>query len=142
MPFYEYECASCKYYLEVMQKISDAPLRKCPSCGRNTLKKLVSAPVFRLKGSGWYETDFKSEKEGQRNLVAAEKNESAASETPKKEDKATASKPAAESKPEAESKPAATRSAPRRKAAAPGPARAKPRRKTAGGRARGRTARR
>ena len=50
MPFYEYECASCKFYTEVMQKISDAPLKKCPSCGKNTMKKLISAPVFRLKG--------------------------------------------------------------------------------------------
>jgi putative FmdB family regulatory protein len=69
MPFYEYECASCKFYTEVMQKISDTPLRKCPSCGKSTMKKLISAPVFRLKGSGWYETDFKSEKEGKRNLA-------------------------------------------------------------------------
>ena len=69
MPFYEYECASCKFYTEVMQKISDPPLVKCPSCGKKALKKLVSAPVFRLKGGGWYETDFKSDKEGKRNLA-------------------------------------------------------------------------
>jgi putative FmdB family regulatory protein len=73
MPSYEYECANCKYYTEIMQKLSDAPLRKCPSCGKNTLKKLVSAPVFRLKGAGWYETDFKSDKEGKRNLAEKEK---------------------------------------------------------------------
>lgn len=72
MPFYEYECSSCKHYTEVLQKISDAPLRKCPSCGRNTLRKLVSAPVFRLKGSGWYETDFKSDKETKRNLATGD----------------------------------------------------------------------
>ena len=70
MPFYEYECTQCRYYAEVLQKISDAPLRKCPSCGRNTFRKLVSAPVFRLKGSGWYETDFKGEREAKRNLAA------------------------------------------------------------------------
>ncbi len=69
MPFYEYECASCKFYTEVMQKIGDAPIKKCPSCGRNTMKKLISAPVFRLKGGGWYETDFKSEQENKRNLA-------------------------------------------------------------------------
>jgi putative FmdB family regulatory protein len=69
MPFYEYECQSCKFYSEVMQKITDPPLRKCPSCGKNALKKLVSAPNFRLKGSGWYETDFKSDKEAKRNLA-------------------------------------------------------------------------
>src|SRR6185312_15365556 len=72
MPFYEYECASCKFYTEVMQKISDAPLEKCPSCGKKALKKLVSAPVFRLKGGGWYETDFKSDKEAKRNIADRE----------------------------------------------------------------------
>src|ERR1700681_3106913 len=72
MPFYEYECANCKFYKEVMQKVSEAPLRKCPSCGKNALKKLVSAPGFRLKGAGWYETDFKSDKELKRNLAEEE----------------------------------------------------------------------
>jgi putative FmdB family regulatory protein len=76
MPFYEYECQACKFYTEVMQKITDAPLAKCPSCGKRALKKLLSAPVFRLKGGGWYETDFKSEKENKRNLVGADKEES------------------------------------------------------------------
>jgi putative FmdB family regulatory protein len=75
MPFYEYECQACKYYTEVMQKITDAPLTKCPSCGKRKLKKLVSAPVFRLKGAGWYETDFKGDKENKRNLVGADKEE-------------------------------------------------------------------
>jgi putative FmdB family regulatory protein len=84
MPFYEYECSSCKFYTEIMQKISDAPLTKCPSCGRRTLKKLLSAPVFRLKGAGWYETDFKSDKEKKRNLAGADKEE-AKSEAPKAE---------------------------------------------------------
>ena len=77
MPFYEYECANCKFYMEVMQKITDTPLTKCPSCGQKSLKKLVSAPVFRLKGGGWYETDFKSESEARRNLAQAEKPEKA-----------------------------------------------------------------
>lgn len=75
MPFYEYECQACKFYTEVMQKISDAPLIKCPSCGKRKLKKLVSAPVFRLKGGGWYETDFKSDNESKRNLAGADKEE-------------------------------------------------------------------
>jgi len=76
MPFYEYECANCKYYTEVLQKVSDPPMTKCPSCGKKTFKKLISAPVFRLKGSGWYETDFKSDKENKRNLAGAERDES------------------------------------------------------------------
>src|SRR6478735_11493194 len=75
MPFYEYECQSCKFYTEVMQKITDAPLTKCPSCGKKALKKLVSAPNFRLKGGGWYETDFKGDKENKRNLSGADKDE-------------------------------------------------------------------
>ncbi len=75
MPFYEYECPACKYYAEVLQKISDKPLAKCPSCGKKGFKRLISAPVFRLKGSGWYETDFKSGKDSQRNLAGAEREE-------------------------------------------------------------------
>ena len=75
MPFYEYECPHCKYHDEVLQMINDKPLKKCPNCGKSGLKKLMSAPVFRLKGSGWYETDFKSDKENKRNLVGAEKEE-------------------------------------------------------------------
>ena len=92
MPFYEYECQACKFYTEVMQKISDAPLVKCPSCGKRRLKKLVSAPVFRLKGGGWYETDFKSDKEAKRNLVGADKEEAPKSDA--KDAKPTDAKPA------------------------------------------------
>jgi putative FmdB family regulatory protein len=69
MPFYEYQCQRCGHHLEAMQKLSDAPLKKCPACGKPTLTRLMSAPVFRLKGGGWYETDFKSDGEGKRNLA-------------------------------------------------------------------------
>jgi putative FmdB family regulatory protein len=72
MPFYEYECPSCKHYSEVLQKISDPAIKTCPACGKRGYQRLVSAPVFRLKGSGWYETDFKSDKENKRNLVGKE----------------------------------------------------------------------
>ena len=78
MPFYEYECSSCRYYSEVLQKITDKPLKKCPSCDKNTFKKLISAPVFRLKGSGWYETDFKTDKDNKRNLAGSDKEDSSA----------------------------------------------------------------
>jgi putative FmdB family regulatory protein len=81
MPFYEYQCQACGAQVEVMQKISDAPLRKCPECGKSKLVKLVSAPVFRLKGSGWYETDFKSDSDKKRNLAGAEKDAPAAAAT-------------------------------------------------------------
>ena len=100
MPFYEYECPHCGYDEEVLQKINDKPLTKCPTCGKKGLKKLMSAPVFRLKGSGWYETDFKGDKENKRNLAGADKEE------PKAEVKADAKTDAkTEAKPEA--KPAA-----------------------------------
>ena len=69
MPIYEYRCSACGHDLEALQKMTDAPLRKCPECGKSQLKRLVSAPQFRLKGSGWYETDFKNKSEAKRNLV-------------------------------------------------------------------------
>ena len=69
MPIYEYRCGACGHHLEALQKMSEGPLRKCPECGKSQLKRLVSAPQFRLKGSGWYETDFKNKGETKRNLV-------------------------------------------------------------------------
>jgi putative FmdB family regulatory protein len=105
MPFYEYECPNCGYRDEVLQKISDKPLKKCPSCGKNGLRKLMSAPVFRLKGSGWYETDFKSDKENKRNLAGAEKEET------KSEAKPDAAKPEAKPDAKPEAKPAADKPA-------------------------------
>jgi len=69
MPFYEYQCKNCGHELEAMQKVTDAPLKKCPHCGKSQLQRLMSAPVFRLKGQGWYETDFKGEGDTKRNLA-------------------------------------------------------------------------
>jgi putative FmdB family regulatory protein len=60
MPIYEYQCQSCQHQLEALQKISEDKLRDCPACGEPALNKKVSAAAFRLKGSGWYETDFKT----------------------------------------------------------------------------------
>lgn len=60
MPIYEYRCEACNHELEALQKMSDEPLTECPECKQTSLKKLISAAGFRLKGSGWYETDFKS----------------------------------------------------------------------------------
>lgn len=74
MPIYEYRCAECGHELEKLQKISDAPLLECPACGKPALQKLVSAAGFRLKGGGWYETDFKS---GAKKNVAEASKESA-----------------------------------------------------------------
>ncbi len=72
MPIYEYRCESCGHELEAMQKIADAPLTDCPACGSHSaLRKKISAVGFRLKGSGWYETDFKGGKD-KRNLAKDE----------------------------------------------------------------------
>lgn len=60
MPIYEYACQSCEHEFETLQKVSDDPLVDCPQCGEAELRKKVSAVRFRLKGGGWYETDFKS----------------------------------------------------------------------------------
>ena len=69
MPIYEYRCKACEHETEALQKMSDKPLRKCPACGRLQLQRLISAPSFRLKGGGSYETDFKSDKEKKRNIA-------------------------------------------------------------------------
>lgn len=60
MPIYEYQCDSCNHKLEIIQKVSDEPMRFCPECGEERLRKLISSVSFRLKGTGWYETDFKN----------------------------------------------------------------------------------
>jgi len=93
MPIYEYRCEDCGHELEALQKISDAPLVDCPECGRAALKKLISAAGFRLKGGGWYETDFK--KGNKKNLHETGKKpvESKGSEGKSDSSKPTAEKP-------------------------------------------------
>ena len=118
MPFYEYQCQNCQYYTEVMQKITDAPLKKCPSCGRMTLVKLISAPVFRLKGSGWYETDFKSDQERKRNLAGADAEAPKSAEAAAPSGEKSSAKSAEASDTKREPKRAAAVSAPAAKPAA------------------------
>lgn len=72
MPIYEYVCSHCAHEMEVLQRISDPVLMDCPACGQATLRKKISAAGFRLKGGGWYETDFKTNKNAQRNLAAGD----------------------------------------------------------------------
>ena len=60
MPIYEYKCSNCEHQFELIQKFSDQPAEVCPECSKKSIQKLVSAPSFRLKGGGWYETDFKT----------------------------------------------------------------------------------
>lgn len=58
MPIYEYECASCRHKFEELQKISDKPLAKCPSCGKLKVDRLISKSSFTLKGDGWYASGY------------------------------------------------------------------------------------
>jgi putative FmdB family regulatory protein len=88
MPIYEYKCQNCGHFFEVLQRISEEPLSDCPKCKKDALKKLVSAPNFRLKGEGWYETDFK--KDRRKNL--AENKEEKTSDKDKKSDEKTSEK--------------------------------------------------
>lgn len=94
MPIYEYRCDSCAHELEALRKFSDPPLTQCPECQQDALVKKVSAAAFRLKGGGWYETDFK--KSGQKNLAGD-------AAKPESKGKSEAAKPAAD-------KPASTSS--------------------------------
>ena len=81
MPFYEYSCESCGHELEALQRLSAEPLVDCPACGAAALRKKVSAAAFRLKGTGWYETDFKDsgkpKTEGNKDSKADGKKEAA-----------------------------------------------------------------
>src|ERR1700760_1442373 len=122
MPFYEYQCRNCGHSLEAMQKVSDPALKKCPSCGKSQLQKLMSAPVFRLKGGGWYETDFKSDQDNKRNL--ADRPESDAPKDDKKDKtEVSASKEAATAsdaaKPEKSAEKSSDKAADSAKKAAP-----------------------
>jgi putative FmdB family regulatory protein len=99
MPIYEYQCQECGFEHEALQKISDAPLTTCPSCGAEALEKLISAAGFRLSGKGWYETDFKSSNQknlSQKDSTKPEKTESKKSDT-KSDTKESSKKPSSAS---------------------------------------------
>ncbi len=93
MPIYEYQCKSCGHELEAIQKLSDDPLKECPTCGDLELTKLISAAGFRLKGGGWYETDFKGSKDKKKNLAGGEAG-NASSNTTASSESGASSKPA------------------------------------------------
>ncbi|WP_426688615.1 FmdB family zinc ribbon protein [Rhodanobacter ginsengiterrae] len=71
MPIYEFECSHCGHRFDRLQKLSDTDPTVCPACDTSSLRRRVSAPSFRLAGSGWYETDFKKDGDKKRNLVDA-----------------------------------------------------------------------
>lgn len=100
MPIYEYRCEACDHEMEAIQKMADAPLSDCPNCGASALKKKISAVGFRLKGSGWYETDFKNS-DKKKNVAAkddgppsdAKTSDSNKTKEPAKNKQSSASKP-------------------------------------------------
>ena len=94
MPIYEYACVSCEHQFETIQRVGEDPLEDCPECGKAELKKLVSVAAFRLKGGGWYETDFKS---GDKKNIAGDEKKNATDKsgeagTPKSEATSDSSK--------------------------------------------------
>ncbi len=103
MPIYEYQCKSCGHQLEKIQKMSDAPLTDCPACEQPALYKKVSASGFRLKGAGWYETDFK--KDGKRNLAGDSDSTKSESKSDSKDSKSESKSESSssESKPKSDS---------------------------------------
>lgn len=95
MPIYEYQCTECEHEFETIQKISEDPLTTCPKCGKETLRKKISAAGFRLKGGGWYETDFKS---GSRKNVSGDDKGSSKSDSSKSDSSSDSSSSGSSSK--------------------------------------------
>ena len=91
MPIYGYQCRNCGHELDALQKMSDDPLTDCPACGEPQLKRQLSAPRFRLKGGGWYETDFKTD--NKRN-IAGDKSDSGGGDKSSGKDKKSGDKKA------------------------------------------------
>lgn len=117
MPIYEYECRACGHRLETLQKISEAPLKACPHCGKPELRKLVSAAQFRLKGNGWYETDFKTD---HRHHVLDGGDKAASAGAAHHHSETAAAANSSEPKPAKPAKPATSKSPESKKAAASG----------------------
>lgn len=111
MPIYEYQCRACAHVWDELQKLSDPEPETCPKCAQHQVSRKLTAAAFRLKGAGWYETDFKGDKDNKRNLVDAPETASNKETTAPADAKAPeVTKPdvakAPEAKPAAESKPA------------------------------------
>ncbi len=103
MPIYEYECKNCGHVFDVLQKMRDDPLTECSECGQPDLRKLLSAPNFHLKGGGWYETDFKTDKK--RDSAESPDSGSKATDGDKKSADSADKKGEPKSKPESDGKP-------------------------------------
>jgi len=107
MPIYGFECADCGHRFDRLQKLSDADPTDCPACGVSALRRQLTAPSFRLAGSGWYETDFKKDGDKKRNLAESGEAPKEAAKVEAKPEASTASASSASASSKAESKPAA-----------------------------------
>jgi putative FmdB family regulatory protein len=101
MPIYEYRCEACGFQKEFLQRISDAPLKDCPECGKASLAKMVTAAGFQLKGSGWYVTDFKDKGGKPKTTAAKSTDASKKSDEAKSESKSESKSETAKSEPKA-----------------------------------------
>jgi putative FmdB family regulatory protein len=110
MPIYAFQCAECGHSFDRLQKLSDPDPEACPSCGASAVKRQLTAPSFRLSGSGWYETDFKKDGDKKRNLAESGSSASASETKPAAASTETPAKPAAApaAAPAPAAKPAAT----------------------------------
>jgi putative FmdB family regulatory protein len=108
MPIYEFECAACGARTDELMRASDPDPITCPKCGKEALRRLLSAPSFRLSGSGWYETDFKSDKDKKRNLAESGSGDAPAVAPAKADGAKSDAAPAAKSESAPASTPAST----------------------------------
>jgi putative FmdB family regulatory protein len=109
MPIYEFECLSCGQRFDRLQKLSDPDPTDCPNCGAAQVKRALTAASFRLKGGGWYETDFKGDKDKKRNLVESGEGKGGDSKADAGTSSTEATKP--ETKPESKPEPKADKPA-------------------------------
>ena len=107
MPIYAFQCQACDHRFERLQKLSDADPTDCPECAEPQVRRQLTAPSFRLAGGGWYETDFKSDQEGKRNLAAGDEAPEAASTDKAADDKVKPAEAAPNADKKADKKPAA-----------------------------------
>jgi putative FmdB family regulatory protein len=111
MPIYAFRCEACGHRFDRLQKLSDPDPDQCPECGKTAVKRQVTAPAFRLAGSGWYETDFKSDKDKKRNLAGSDAPQKKKEEPAGGKSDAAASKPAESGASKSPAPPAASSTA-------------------------------
>lgn len=99
MPIYEYQCSNCHHTFDLIEKMSDEPTKICPECSEETAVRLVSAAGFQLKGTGWYETDFKTKGQSEKSTVTNKKTEKSSTPSASGSSEKKSVEPAVSSKP-------------------------------------------